>query len=185
MAALPAINRAYEEEYPQLGPTPAPAGAFWQPDFRDRFPIASDEIHNHDETAFLGVLDGTEGVTDWNPWEGRTGPEPGKVIRPGYGDAFAPGDNMAGTLQMFRNSSPLAIDAFDRSPDHAQLLASGADPTAWVAGAIPATYLPNSLPYHYDLGDQIDTGQAIGPRQVFRQPPSISDQTAAVYAAGF
>jgi hypothetical protein len=62
-------------------------------------------------------------------------------------------------------------------PDHGQHL----DPSA-LAGYGD---LGGILPYHYDYGLQIDQGSAIGPRQIFRSPPSVSDQTAAVYAAGF
>jgi hypothetical protein len=45
--------------------------------------------------------------------------------------------------------------------------------------------LPQSLPFHYDEPASPIAGQGIGPRHIFRQPPSISDQTAALIAAGF
>lgn len=191
MSAIPAVNSAYAEESPAFAPGMV-AGAFWSMDFRDRFPVASDEIHNHDQPAMLGVLDGTESVADWNPYEGSTYPQTvGARDRdndPVWGRfasalRFTPGGDDATTLQVWPQAAPLAIDTFDRHPDHGQMLSSGYGGP--VAGEVPLLEPPQSLPYHYDMGDQIDMGSAIGPRQVFRSPPSISDQTAAVYAAGF
>lgn len=189
MSAIPGVNRAYSQESPRLAHRNEIYGANWQPDFRGIFPIDSDQIHNHTTPVFLGVLDGTEGVTDWNPWEGVTGPHPNTVIRYGYG---TPG------IQEFALDAPLAIDAFDRNPDHGQARPSG---VSSIAALVPFMELPDYgqghdpssvsgfgtgvTPYHFDYGMQIDTGQAIGPRQVFRSPPSYSDQTAGVYAAGF
>lgn len=174
MSAYPAVNSALADERPGFPPTPI-AGAPWSVDWRDRYLVASDEIRNHDEPSFLGVFDGTEAVADWNPWEGVTAPDPDKVLRYGYGGPAA-------SLQVYAQAAPLAIDCWERSPDHGQVLACG---TPSVEGMVPLIFPPQSLPYHFDWGDQIDTGQAIGPRQVFRSPPSISDQTAAMYAAGF
>ena len=174
MSALPAVNQALGEELPAFEPTPI-AGSYWNLDWRDRYLVASDEIRNHMGTAFLGVLDGTEGVTDWNPWEGVTGPHPDTVLRFGYG---------APALQVYPNPAPLAIDAWNLQNTNGQVQLTAIE-GEWAAGMVPPFEPPQGLPYHYDVGDQIDMGQAIGPRQVFRQPPSISDQTAAVYAAGF
>lgn len=190
MSNIPSVNRAYAEEAPQTGFMGNDvAGAWWQWWPRDNYPVASDEIRNHDKPTFLGYYDGTESVADWNPWEGTTFPR--HAIRHGYG---TPG------LQEFPQAAPLAIDAFDRNPDHGQVRPSGIGSPA---ALIPFLDLPDhgqhldpsslagygnlggTLPYHYDTGLQIDQGQAIGPRQVFRQPPSYSDQTAAFYAAGF
>lgn len=174
------------EEQPELASREQVHGAPWQHDWRDIYPVASDEILNHTTPAYLGVFDGTECVTDWNPWEGVTGPHPRTVIRYGYG---TPG------IQEFATDAPLAIDARDRHPDHAQAVLSG---VSSIAAMVPFIELPDAgigtndlgpssgvYPYHFDTGLQIDMGSAIGPRQIFREPPSFGDQSAAVYAAGF
>jgi hypothetical protein len=188
---IPGVNTFWEKVKPDLYNGRDVAGAPWQLDWRDSYPVGPDEIHNHTTPTFLGILDGTESVTDWNPWEGVTGPHPNTVIRYGYGP---PG------LQEFGNDAPLAIDSFDRHPDHGQATLSG---VSSIAALVPFIELPDygqsidpsaisglvrddaALPYHFDPGLQIDMGQAIGPRQIFRSPPSYSDQTAAFYAAGF
>lgn len=181
MAAIPGVNSAYADENPYMATREQVAGAPWSHDWRDLYPVASDQIHNHVTPCFLGVLDGTECVSDWNPWEGQTAPHPDTVIRYGYA---APG------IQEFALDAPLAIDAYDRHPDHAQQILSG---VSSIAALVPFLTLPDAgndpyddvLPYHFDYGASLDTGGTIGPRQVFRQPPSYSDQTAAIYAAGF
>jgi hypothetical protein len=172
VSAIPGISRAGIQQ-PLLGRPKRVRGSGWQPDWRDVCYVAPTETRNHDKPVFLGVLDGTECVSDWNPYEGQTHPLPGRVVRPGYG---SPG------VQEFPQAAPLQIDAFDRHPDHGQAQLSGASS---IAALVPFMDLPHSLPYHYDVGLQIDQGQAIGPRMVFRGPPSYSDQTAAIYAAGF
>ena len=195
MSLLPGVNIAYEYEEPHIddlagkAPLADPIGAPWQYWPRDNYPVAPDMIRNHTTPIFLGVLDGTESVADWNPWEGTTFPV--HTIRYGYGPYG---------LQEFAQDAPLAIDAFDRAPDHAQARLSG---VGSIAGLVPFLELPDygqgldpssisgfapddaAMPYHFDPGLQIDQAQAIGPRQVFRAPPTISDQTSAYYAAGF
>lgn len=184
MAAIPGVNTAYEWESPELASRDLVHGAPWSVDWRDIYPVSPDQIRNHEVPTFLGVFDGTEGVTDWNPWEGVTGPHPSTVIRRGYG---TPG------VQEFAQDAPLAIDQFDRHPDHAQIQLSG---VSSIAALVPYLELPDAgigtndlgangvYPYHFDYGLQIDTASAIGPRQVFREPPSYGDQSAAIYAAG-
>jgi hypothetical protein len=186
VSAIPGVNSAYEEESPALQWNDAGlvSGAPWVVDWRDNYPIASDEILNHTTPVYLGILDGTEGVTDWNPWEGVTGPHPSTVIRFGYG---TPG------IQEYANDAPLAIDQRDRHPDHGQAQLSG---QSSIAALVPFLELPDAgigtndlgeytLPYHFDVGNQVDGSAGISPRQVFRQPPTYSDQTAGVVAAGF
>lgn len=190
MSLLPGVNIAYDYERPVVGNMGDDvAGHPWQFFPRDNYPVAPDMIHNHDAPAFLGVLDGTESVADWNPWEGTTFPR--HTIRYGYGPYG---------LQEFAQAAPLAIDAYDRAPDHGQHRLSG---VSSIAAIVPFLELPDygqgldpssiagfapddaAQPYHFDPGLQLDSAQAIGPRQVFRQPPSYGDQTAAYYAAGF
>lgn len=192
MAAIPGQALAVEGyERPDLASREQVAGAPWSHDWRDIYPVAPDMVRNHDKPSFLGVYDGTEGVTDWNPWEGVTGPHPNSVIRRGYGTP---------DVQEFPQAAPLAVDAFDRSPDHAQAMLSG---VSSIAALVPFMELPDygqghdpsaiagfgtgKTPYHFDMGLQIDDSGmgAIGPRQVFRSPPTFSDQTAGYYAAGF
>lgn len=183
MSGLPGVNRAWEEEVPQLVAGVHPSGADWVIDFRDRFPISSDEIHNHYEVYDQGVHGGNIGLEDeialdWSPYEAdfdytQQGVHAGRFL----GAALRWGPGEAAAIQVYTNPAPLAIDAFDRSPDHGQqgMLSDW----AWMGE------LPQDLPFHYDYGDQLDMGQAIGPRMIQRQPPSISDQTATIIAAGF
>ena len=194
MSHIPSVNVALDYELPHEAHDQEVYGAYWQPDWRGIFPVAPDAIHNYDKPVYLGVLDGTEAVTDWNPWEGVTGPHVNSVIRFGHA-------REAAGVQEFAQAAPLAIDAFDRNPDHGQARPSG---VMSIAALVPFLELPDYgqgvdpsstaglsdggyLPYHYDLGWQVDMSGlgAIGPRQVFRSPPSVSDQTAGVYAAGF
>jgi hypothetical protein len=190
LAANPGVD-FYADESPFGATREQVVGAPWSHDWRDIYPIAPDSIHNHTKPAYLGVLDGTESVSDWNPWEGVTHPHPSSVIRRGYG---TPG------IQEFAQAAPLAIDSFDRHPDHGQAQLSG---ISSIAALVPFIELqdygqdidPNSMaglstgqvyPYHFDVGGSpINQGATIGPRQIFRSPPSFSDQTAAFYAAGF
>lgn len=185
MSALPGVNSAYTDESPNLASREQVQGAPWQSDWRDIYPIASDQIRNHCQPAFLGVLDATESVSDWNPYEGTTYPR--HPLRFGYGDG-------AETLQVRRLPSPLAIDSFDRHTDHGQQVLSG---ISSIAALVPFLELPDAgigtndlgatgiYPYHFDTGGQLDMASAIGPRQIFREPASYGDQTAAIYAAGF
>jgi hypothetical protein len=179
------VSQAYTDEAPSaIASREQVAGAHWALDWRDLYPVASDCIRNHAQPTFLGILDATGSVTDWNPWSGRTGPHPDTVIRHGYG---TPG------IQEYAQAAPLAIDTFDRHPDHGQNVLSG---VSSIAALVPFIELPdagigtNDLsaghanPYHFDYGLQLDMSSAIGPRQIFREPPSYGDQSAAVYAAG-
>ena len=172
MSAIPGLVHA-AAELPHLATCDNTYGAPWNIDWRGVYLVAPDEVHNHDKPAALGVLDGEEIVTGWNPWQGRSGPTPWRVIRHGYA---APG------VQEFPQASPLAIDTFQREPTHAQQQLSG---VSSIAALVPFMELPNGAPYHFDDGLQLDQGQAIGPRMIFREPPSFNDQTAALYAAGF
>jgi hypothetical protein len=173
VAAIPGIVRA-DTEAPRGATIERNRGAPWQVDWRDVFYLAPDEIRNHDKPVFLGVLDGTESVTDWNPWDGRTGPTPWRAIRHGYA---------SDGVQEYGQAAPLAIDnGIGNQPMHAQAQLSG---VSSIAALVPFMDLPNGLPYHYDEGLQLDSGGAIGPRMIFRGPPSFNDQSAAIYAAGF
>lgn len=184
MARISGNDTVYLDEAPYLASREQVAGAPWSHDWRDLYPVASDQIANHTTPVFLGMLDGTEGVTDWNPWEGVTGPHPRTVIRYGYG---TPG------IQEFAQDAPLSIDQFDRHPDHAQAQLSG---VSSIAALVPFIELADAgigtndigptgnYPYHFDMGNQIDMGSAISPRHVMREPPSYGDQSAAIYAAG-
>src|SRR6516165_544238 len=153
MASIPGIVRA-DEEAPRGGAIERNRGSQWQIDWRDVYYVAPDEIRNATKPSFLGVLDGSESVNDWNPYEGRTGPTPWRVIRHGYG---APG------VQEFPQAAPeaVAIGGLDNQPMHAQAQLSG---VSSIAALVPFMDLPHGLPYHYDMGLQLDQGQAIGPR---------------------
>jgi hypothetical protein len=102
-------------------------------------------------------------------------------------------------MQIMRIPAPEAIDCFEMQATSGQAVISGVES---IAAMVPFVELPDygqgqdpysmagfggrgGLPYHFDYGEQNTTDSAIGPRQVFRSPPSVSDQTAAVYAAGF
>lgn len=195
MAAVPGVNSAYAEESPRLASREQVDGAPWSHDWRDVYAVASDEIWNHDQPAYLGAFDATESVNDWNPWEGSTGPHPhayGMENGPGEPGVIRYGYAARG-IQEHRQAAPLAIDSRDRHPDHAQQVLSG---MSSIAALVPFLELPDAgigtndlgaqgiYPYHFDYGLQIDMGSAIGPRQIFREPPSYGDQSAAVYAAG-
>lgn len=184
MSDIPGVNGAFTWEDPELASREQVDGAPWAHDWRDIYPVAPDQIRNHTTPVYLGILDGTEGVTDWNPWEGVTGPHPSTVIRHGYG---TPG------IQEYALDAPLAMDSFDRHPDHAQVQLSG---VSSIAALVPFLELPDAgigtndlgglsaYSFHFDDGLQLDMASAIGPRQIFREPPSYGDQSAAVYAAG-
>lgn len=174
MAAIPGIVRA-DTEAPAGGTIERNRGSRWQVDWRDVYYVAPTETRNHDKPVFLGVLDGSESTADWNPWEGTTGPTPWRVIRHGYGGASS--------VQEYPQAAPEQIgNMLGNQPMHAQQQLSG---VSAIAALVPFMDLPHGLPYHYDVGLQIDQGQAIGPRMIFRGPPSYNDQTAAIYAAGF
>ena len=196
MSALPGVNQALEKEQPRETFDASPVhGAYWQPDWRDAYLIDSDAIHNHDRPARMDYFDGADNATEFNQYQGVISSDPIS-----YGTKVAIANlGSAEYLQVMRNPQPDAIDQFDRHPDHGQAQLTGVDS---IAAMVPFLELPDygqeydtssmagfggrgGLPYHYDFGKQIDQSSAIGPRQVFRSPPTFSDQTAGVYAAGF
>lgn len=196
MSALPGVNRALGQEFPrEADDVPATAGAYWQPDWRDVYLIDSDSIHNHYRPARFDDWDGADNATEFNQYQGNISSDPIS-----YGTKLNIGQiGAAAYLNIMRIPQPDAIDQFDRHPDHGQAQLTGIDS---IAALVPFLNLPDhgqdqdpsaisgmggkgGLPFHYDYGMQIDQGSAIGPRQIFRSPPSYSDQTAAVYAAGF
>lgn len=195
MSALPGVNQALDREQPVEAYTSHVNGSWWQPDWRASFPIDSDYIHNHTTPARLDYYDGADNATEFNQYQGVIGSDPisygthleiEQLGAPAY-------------MQVMRIPSPDAIDQFDRHPDHGQVQLTGVDS---IAAMVPYLELPDygqgqdidsmagfggrgGLPYHFDYGAQYTQGSAIGPRQVFRSPPSYSDQTSAFYAAGF
>lgn len=193
MSNIPGVADAYQYETPHLAATEA-YGSYWNMDWRDVYPVAPDEILNHDQPAYLGVYDATESVTDWNPWEGRTGPDANIYggNAPGYPGPIRYGYGTRG-IQEHRQAAPLAIDVVDMQATTGQAILSG---VSSLAALVPFLELPDagigtndlgdgqSTPYHFDYGLQGWTASAIGPRQIFREPPSYGDQSAAVYAAG-
>ena len=195
MSALPGVNQALDIEQPrEADVTPHPWGMWWQPDWRGTYPVDSDYIHNHQAPANI-PWDGADNSSEWNQYQGNISSNP---ISAGTQYEIA----LLGApafMQIMRIPAPEAIDQFDRHPDHGQVQLTGVDS---IAGMVPYLELPDygqgqdisslsglggrgGLPYHFDVGRQIDTASAIGPRQIFRSPPAYSDQTAAIYAAGF
>lgn len=196
MSALPGVNQSLEKEAPREAFDSSPIhGAYWQPDWRDAYLIDSDEIQNHTVPARMDYYDGADNATEFNQYQGVISSDPisygTKLNIAQLGDpAF---------LNVMRIPQPDAIDQFDRHPDHGQMQLTGVDS---IAAMVPYIELPDygqeydpssmagfggrgGLPYHYDYGMQIDQSSAIGPRQIFRSPPAVGDQTAGVYAAGF
>ena len=196
MSALPGVNQALDKEQPRQAFDVSPVyGAFWQPDWRDTYLIDSDSIRNHNIPARMDYYDGADNATEFNQYQGVISSDPisfgTKVEIALLGDPAY--------MQVMRIPQPDAIDQFDRHPDHGQAQLSGVDS---IAAMVPYLELPDygqeydtssmagfggkgGLPFHFDYGKQIDQSSAIGPRQIFRSPPSFSDQTAGVYAAGF
>jgi hypothetical protein len=196
MSDLPGVNRALEQEQPREAFDSTPThGAYWQPDWRDTYLLDSDAIHNHTIPARLDYYDGADNATEFNQYQGVVASDPisygtklniQQLGAPAY-------------MNVMRIPAPEAIDQFDRHPDHGQMQLTGVDS---IAAMVPYLELPDygqgmdpdsmagfggrgGLPYHFDYGKQIDQGQAIGPRQIFRSPPTYGDQTAGMYAAGF
>lgn len=195
MSDLPGVNRAYTDESPYEAYPNHIHGAPWNEDFRDNFPIAYDEIHNHERPSALGVFDGADNASEWNQYQGAIQSDP---ISIGTQHAIMELGSVE-YMQVMRIPAPEAIDQMDRQNTNGQMQLSGVDS---IAAMIPFLELPDygygqdpsslagfggrgGLPYHFDVGKQNTQDSAIGPRQVFRSPPSVSDQTAAMYAAGF
>lgn len=198
MSALPGVNQALFREQPQeVFDSPPVKGAYWQVDWRDDYPVDSDYIRNHNQPARIDYFDGADNATEFNQYQGVISSDPVSygshlnMANLGFPNGFINGP--------MRIPDVNAIDQFDRHPDHGQAQLTGVDS---IAAMVPYLELPDygqgrdpnslagfggrgGLPFHFDVGAQIDQGQAIGRRQVFRSPPSYGDQTAAFYAAGF
>lgn len=195
MSDLPGVNRAYTDELPVEAYPNHINGSYWNEDWRDNYPIASDSIRNHDRPACLGVFDGAENASEWNQYQGTIQSDPISM-----GTQYALGIlGEVEYMQIMRIPAPEAIDQADRQNTNGQMQLSGVES---IAAMIPFLELPDygqgndpssmagfggrgGMPFHFDVGKQNTTDSAIGPRQVFRSPPSVSDQTAAFYAAGF
>lgn len=195
MSDLPGVNQAYYAEVPVEAYPNHIHGAPWNEDFRDNYPISSDEIRNHSNPASLLVYDGADNATEWNQYQGLIQSDP---ISVGTQKEIALLGSPA-YMQLMRIPAPEAIDQQNRQNTNGQIQLSGVES---IAAMVPFLELPDygqgqdpnsmagfggrgGLPYHFDVGQQYTTGSAIGPRQVFRSPPAYSDQTAAIYAAGF
>lgn len=194
MSAIPAVNQAYVQEIPVEAYPNHINGAPWNEDFRDNYPIASDDIANHDRPGNI-PWDGPDNSSEWNQYQGNISSDP---ISAGTQYEI----QLLGSpayMQVMRIPAPEAIDQRDRQNTNGQMQLSGVDS---IAAFVPYLELPDygqggdpsslaglggrgGLPYHFDYGQQYTQGSAIGPRQIFRSPPAYSDQTAAVYAAGF
>jgi hypothetical protein len=194
MSDLPGVNRVYTEEAPYLALPNHINGAPWNEDFRDNYPIAFDDIANHTTPANVS-WDGPDNASEWNQYQGNISSDP---MSAGTQYEIA----MLGApayMQTMRIPAPLAIDQVDRQNTNGQMQLSGVES---IAAMVPYLELPDygqgqdpnsmagfggrgGLPYHFDYGQQYTQGSAIGPRQIFRSPPAYSDQTAAMYAAGF
>lgn len=195
MSDLPGVNRAYIDEAPYEAYPNHINGAPWNEDFRDNFPISADDIRNHEVPSALGVFDGADNASEWNQYQGTIQSDP---ISMGTQENIRQLGSVA-YMNVMRIPQPDAIDQRDRQNTNGQMQLSGVDS---IAAMIPFMELPDygqgqdpsslagfggrgGLPFHFDYGNQYTQGSAIGPRQVFRSPPSVSDQTAAFYAAGF
>lgn len=194
MSDLPGVNQVYEEQAPYLAYPNHINGAPWNEDFRDNYPISSDEIRNHySPTNILG--DGPDNASEWNQYQGNVSSDP---ISMGTQYEIALLGDVA-KLQVMRIPQPDAIDQRDRQNTNGQAQLSGVES---IAAMVPFLSLPDhgqhtdpssmagiggegGLPFHFDYGQQYTQGSAIGPRQIFRSPPSYGDQTAGMFAAGF
>lgn len=193
MSDIPGVNQAYTNEAPPEAFSNHINGSPWNEDFRGVYPIAYDEIHNHDRPANT-PFDGADNASEWNQYQGNILSDP---ISAGTQEEI----NQLGSvayMQVMRIPQPDAIGT-NMEATNGQMQLSGVDS---IAAMVPYLELPDygqgqdpsalagfggrgGLPYHFDYGQQYTQGSAIGPRQVFRSPPSVSDQTAAMYAAGF
>lgn len=195
MSDLPGVNRAYTDEAPAIALPNHINGAPWNEDFRDNYPIAYDDIQNHFTPAALGVFDGADNASEWNQYQGNIQSDP---ISMGTQHEISLLGDVA-FMQVMRIPQPDAIDQTDRQNTNGQVQLTGVDS---ISAMVPYLELPDygqgndpssmagfggrgGLPYHFDYGQQYTQGSAIGPRQVFRSPPTVSDQTAGMIAAGF
>lgn len=196
MSALPGVNQALDQESPREAFDSSPvAGAYWQPDWRDAYLISSDTIHNHNRPAAIGLFDGADNASEWNQYQGAIQSDPISVGTQNEIELLG----SPAYMQVMRIPAPEAIDTFDMQATNGQAQLSGVES---IAAMVPYLELPDygqeidpnslagfggrgGLPFHFDYGRQNDQSSAIGPRQVFRSPPSYGDQTAAFYAAGF
>lgn len=195
MSALPGVNQALIKEQPKEAYDVASVqGAYWQVDWRDAYLVSSDEIKNHDRPANI-PYDGPDNSSEWNQYQGNISSDP---ISAGTQYEVM----MLGApayMQIMRIPQPDAIDAQNMHNTSGQTDLTGVDS---ISALVPYLELPDygqgqdptsmagfggrgGLPYHFDYGQQNTQDSAIGPRQVFRSPPAVSDQTAAIYAAGF
>lgn len=194
MSDIPGVNRAYMDEAPAEAFSNHINGSYWNEDFRGVYPISSDEIRNHDRPANM-PFDGSDNASEWNQYQGTISSDP---ISMGTQEEIRQLGSVA-YMQVMRIPQPDAIAQRDEQNTNGQMQLSGVDS---IAAMVPFLDLPDygqgqdpnsmagfggrgGLPYHFDYGQQYTQGSAIGPRQVFRSPPSVSDQTAAMYAAGF
>jgi hypothetical protein len=194
MSDLPGVNRAYSDEQPYEAYPNHIHGAPWNEDFRDNYPIASDEIRNHDRPANI-LWDGADNASEWNQYQGTIVSDP---ISMGTQHEIEQLGSVA-YMQVMRIPQPDAIDSMDMQQTSGQAAISGVES---IAALVPFMELPDygqghdiasmagyggrgGLPYHFDYGQQYTQGSAIGPRQIFRSPPPYGDQTAAMVAAGF
>lgn len=194
MSDLPGVNQAYVQEYPVEAYPNHINGAPWNEDFRDNYPIASDDIANHDRPGNI-PYDGPDNACEWNQYQGNIQSDP---ISAGTQYEIALLGSPA-FMQVMRIPAPEAIDQRDRQNTNGQVQLTGVDS---IAAMVPYLELPDygqgqdpssmagfggrgGLPFHFDYGQQYTQGSSIGPRQIFRSPPPYSDQTAGVIAAGF
>lgn len=195
MSDLPGVNQAYAIEQPREAFDSSPVnGSPWVVDWRDAYPIAFDDIANHDRPAAMGVFDGADNATEWTPYHFDAADPISIGTQHNIADLGS-----AAYMNVMRIPAPEAIDQWDRQNTNGQVQLTGVDS---ISAMVPYLELPDygqgqdpssmagfggrgGLPYHFDEGQQYTQGSAIGPRQVFRSPPSVSDQTAAMYAAGF
>lgn len=195
MSDLPGVNQVYQEENPYLALPNHINGAPWNEDFRDNYPISYDEIRNHTVPTALGVFDGADNASEWNQYQGTIQSDPISIGTQHEIACLGP----VAYMQVMRIPAPEAIDQASRQNTNGQMQLSGVES---IAAMVPYLELPDygqgqdpssmagfggrgGLPYHFDVGNQNTQDSAIGPRQVFRSPPAFSDQTAAIYAAGF
>ena len=195
MSDLPAVNQAYEIERPVEAFDSTPVhGSPWVVDWRDAYPIASDDITNHDRPANI-PNDGPDNASEWNQYQGNISSDP--ISMGTQYEIMLLGS--PAYMQVMRIPAPEAIDQRDRQNTNGQVQLTGVDS---ISAMVPYLELPDygqgqdpssmagfggrgGLPYHFDYGQQYTQGSAIGPRQIFRSPTTVSDQTAGMIAAGF
>src|SRR5437879_6000048 len=135
MSDLPGVNRAYTDEAPYEAYPNHIHGAYWNEDWRDNYPIASDDIHNHDRPASL-LWDGADNASEWNQYQGTIISDP---ISEGTQDEIRNLGSVA-YMQVMRIPAPEAIDSQDRQNTNGQMQLSGVDS---IAAMIPFLDLPD------------------------------------------